>query len=736
MRRPSLYACALLALAALVPAHVRLINSANGKSLYWTSPSAISIVIQSAGSDDIADGSHTNAIRGAIAAWNAASGTTAHLVEDTNPAQRARTDWQSDGLHLVTFDQDDSSGYFPNGCGIVALTPVWFTSSGAITDADVLFNGKGFQFTTAGVSGRYDVQDVATHELGHLLGLDHTPWAGGSLYPFVDPTVLLHRSLSQDELHGLREMYPAGTSAKIHGALQHPNSRPVKGAQVVAVDAAGRPCAGALSTVAGSWTIYGLDPGSYTLYAMRVDGPVSARHFGAGHTVQTNFRRTELGSATVAWTDDFDLGSTTVLDESALELGYVMDDFGKRVVRGHVTTLTLHGSGLVAGCTLACSDPDLLVTPLAWNNGSVQFRVDVPDDAPDGNVDLTVTNPAGESRTLVAGIEITPPDPQLAPLLPAQGTDGGGTQVTIHGANFRAGQQLVLGGEVYAVGEPGGCELLDASTLRFLTRPSAQGTFDAVVIDPSGVEGRRANGFTFAHVPEVQSTFPAAGYAGGGTSVVLRGQDFEPGLEVRIDGLPQTEVELHGTSELVVTTLAGVPGGPYLLEVENPGGAIATSAFSYTAAPDPLLEALDPAGGPMSGGNTITIHGANLGGASTVLFGADATTGSGGTPAAALNVIDANTLEVVAPAHAPGAQNLLVRNDATGQAVLLPQAYTFEGSGSGGGCSTQAHLPPADPRELLAGAWWLAALLVLVLRKRALHLRAWQRRASSPSTSR
>jgi hypothetical protein len=542
--------------------------------------------------------------------------------------------------------------------------------------------------------------------------------------------VLLHRSLSQDELHGLREMYPAGVSALIHGLLKHPNTRPVIGAQVVAVDGAGRPCAGALSTPAGAWTIYGLDPGSYTLYAMPVDGPVSARQFGAGHTVQTNFRRTELGSASVAASDDFDLGSATVLDESALEFGYVMDDFGKRVVRGLLTTLTLHGSGLVAGCTLACSDPDVLVTPLAWNGGSVQFRVDVPADAMDGNLDLTVSNPAGESRTLVAGLEITPPDPQLDTVLPAQGTDGGGTQVTIHGANFRAGQQLVLGGEIYAVGEPGGCELADANTLHLATRASVPGTFDVVVIDPTGVEGRRANGFTYAHVPEVQSTFPAAGYAGGGTLVVLRGQGFEPGLEVRIDGLPQTLVELQGTTEIRVTTLAGVPGGPYQLEVENPGGAIATSAFSYTAAPDPLLEELEPGGGPMQGGNTITIHGANLGGTSAVLFGADAATGAGGTPAAALTVLDANTLEVVAPAHAPGAQNLLVRNDATGQAVLLPHAYTFEGSGSGGGCYTQPHLPPAGPREMLAGAWWLAALLL------ALHSRAWQRRASSPSTSR
>ena len=739
MKRAGLRASAafvLAALAALVPAHVRLINPESGKNLRWTSPSAISIVIQADGSDDIPDGSHTTAIRAAIAAWNAASGTTAHLVEDTNPAQRARTDWENDGVHLVMFDEDDSSGYFPNGSGIVALTPVWFTSGGAITDADVLFNGKGFQFTTSGVSGRYDVQDVATHELGHLLGLDHTPWAGGTMYPFVDPTVLLHRSLSQDELHGLREMYPSDARAKIHGALRHPNTRPVKGAQVVALDSAGRPCAGALSTVAGVWTLYGLDPGTYTLYAMPVDGPVSARHFGAGHTVQTNFRLTELGSATVAGTDDFDLGSTTVLDESALEFGYVMDEFPKRVVRGTLTTLTLHGSGLVAGSALACSDPTVLVTPLAWTGGSLQLRADVPADAPDGNLDLTVTNPAGESRTLVAGLEITPPDPQLATVLPAQGTDGGGTLVTILGANFRAGQQLVLGGEIYAVGETAGCDLVDANTLRFVTRASTPGTWDVVVIDPSGVEGRRANGFTFAHVPEVQSTFPAAGYAGGGTSVVLRGQDFEPGLAVRIDGLPQPQLELHGTTELVVTTLAGVPGGPYLLEVENPGGAIATSAFSYTAAPDPLLSELDPGGGPMSGGNTITIHGSNLAGTSTVLFGADAATGAGGTPAAALTVVDTNTLEVVAPAHAPGAQNLLVRNDATGQAVLLPHAYTFEGSGSGGGCYVEPQLPPASPREVLAGAWWLAALLLLVLRTRALHLRAWQRRASSPSTSR
>jgi hypothetical protein len=125
-----------------------------------------------------------------------------------------------------------------------------------------------------------------------------------------------------------------------------------------------------------------------------------------------------------------------------------------------------------------------------------------------------------------------------------------------------------------------------------------------------------------------------------------------------------------------------------------------------------------------------------------VLFGVDPLTGSGGTPAASVTVLDANTLEVLAPAHAPGSQHVLVRNDATGQAVILLNAYTFQsgsGGGGGGGCYTLPHTPAAGPRELLAGAWWLFALLAFGLQRRisrrgALHLRPCPA-TSSRSTS-
>ncbi|MEZ6020564.1 MAG: matrixin family metalloprotease [Planctomycetota bacterium] len=76
----------------------------------------------------------------------------------------------------MTFDEINSSGYFPTGSGIVAITPLEFYTTGRIIDADVLFNGKDFHFTTKQETNRFDIQDVAAHELGHLLGLDHSGW--------------------------------------------------------------------------------------------------------------------------------------------------------------------------------------------------------------------------------------------------------------------------------------------------------------------------------------------------------------------------------------------------------------------------------------------------------------------------------------------------------------------------------------------------------------------------------
>ena len=92
---------AALALSLAGLAHVRLTYPGTSTPLFWQSPSQVSIVSSATGSQDISDGSEETALRNAIATWNGASGSTARLIEDTSDAQRARSDWQSNDLHLI-----------------------------------------------------------------------------------------------------------------------------------------------------------------------------------------------------------------------------------------------------------------------------------------------------------------------------------------------------------------------------------------------------------------------------------------------------------------------------------------------------------------------------------------------------------------------------------------------------------------------------------------------------------
>ncbi|HVS11847.1 MAG TPA: IPT/TIG domain-containing protein [Planctomycetota bacterium] len=717
---------AIVASSGLIGAHVRLHVPSNAKPLYWTNPDSIGIVIQKAGSDDVPDGSHFTALRNAIAAWGADPGTRARLVEDTSPSQQARTDWSSNDIHLILFDEQNGSGYFPSGSATVAITPVWYsTSSGAILDADVLFNGKGFQFTTSGAAGSFDIQDVGTHELGHLLGLDHSGWAGASMYPYVSTGVLLQRSLSLDDVRGLREAYPAQAFASITGTVRRAADQSVvKGAHVVARDQLGRSAAGALADSSGVFRLRGLEAGTYLVYATPLDQPVSAANLSPGHVVQTDFASTYGTSVVVAAGQGTAYGDLMVDGDVALSLGRNSDVLPLGVVAGGSAVLSLHGSGLVNGSSLQPSDPLVSVVPLAWMTSSVVFSVDVPAGAEPGHVDLAVVDPFGGLSILPAAMEVVPPSPAVDQVAPALGAGAGGTFVTLTGSSFNPGARVVIGPRIYADGESGGCLVVDGSTITLTTSTTADGTYDVVVIDSSGVEGRAVDGFTFASIPSLDTVFPPSGQAAGGTEIVLRGKDFVSGLAVRIDGVAQAQVFVDSAKRVRVVTEPGVAGGPYVLEVENPGGAVASAAFSYSPLPDPVLGEVAPASGPAAGGTSVTLTGASFNADCEVWFGANPDTGLGGVPATSLVLLDGSTLAATTPAHGSGTVSVLVRNASTGQASVLKSGYTFasSGGGGGGGCHVAPIDGPRGRREAFLS--WLAPLLALAL----LQARAWRLR--------
>ncbi len=700
--------------ATWVGAHVRLIYSGNGKALFWSSPESISVVINSDGSDDLGDQAHMPALRNAVDAWNGVTGTRARLVENTSTQAQNSRNWSSSQYHMMLFDESNSSGFFPPGSGIVAVTPLTFFTTGQIIDADVLFNGGGFKFTTSSEPGGFDVQDVATHELGHLLGLDHSGCAGATMFPYVDQTVILHRSLSADDARGIESIYPVSQKASIKGSVRRAGpGTVVKGAWVGARDAQGRLAAAALTNSTGNFTLSSLSPGTYRVYATPLDYPVSASNLGAGRTIQTDFESTLSSSVTVSGTSATNMGSLLVGDDTFLSLGRASDNYPLRVSTGQTTSLIVRGAGLGNGVTLAASDPSMVISNVTWMSSRVNFKVSVPAGSTLGHADLTVTDSAGRVSILSAALEITPPDPQVTLASPSYGPSTGGVGITLLGTDFRSGARVVIGDQVYVDGKPGGCVVASSSSITLTTRASIPGQHDVTVIDASGVEGRSVGAYLAQATPVINSTFPPSGVSMGGTVLTLTGQNFVSGCRVEINGVDQPQTTVLSLTQMSLITEVGVPGGPYILRVITPDGQSASTGFSYVVDPDPLLQSVNPGAVQSAGGETVTLQGREFREGLQVRVGVHPLTGAGGQSVVA-SFEDHTTLTIQTPAMSTGSIAVLVQDPLTQQASILPGALSVTGPSQnnvGGGCGMISPSGPTTWTGLLAGTGWILVLV-------------------------
>jgi hypothetical protein len=94
---------------------------------------------------------------------------------------------------------------------LVAETYWWADASGHLIDADIVFYDGGFTFftgTSECVNGVY-VEDIATHEFGHALGLSHSSDGSATMYPSTTNCVQNWRSLELDDKLGIEALYPA-----------------------------------------------------------------------------------------------------------------------------------------------------------------------------------------------------------------------------------------------------------------------------------------------------------------------------------------------------------------------------------------------------------------------------------------------------------------------------------------------------------------------------------------------
>jgi hypothetical protein len=69
------------------------------------------------------------------------------------------------------------------------------------------FDDSENQWVIGRANDAFDVETVALHEIGHLLGLKHSPVRGSVMYDTCDPNFIL-RVLQPDDILGIKSLYP------------------------------------------------------------------------------------------------------------------------------------------------------------------------------------------------------------------------------------------------------------------------------------------------------------------------------------------------------------------------------------------------------------------------------------------------------------------------------------------------------------------------------------------------
>jgi len=191
----------------------------------------------------------------------------------------ARNRNAGDRVNLVTVNATESLG-----TGVLAATFLSSDASGALLDVDIVFS-RDVAFSTAQTpdGGSYDLESVATHEVGHLLGLEHSGLARATMVPFSERGESHPRTPSEDDRIGASLLYPEGDFLASTGALAGRISlagADVYLSHVVAARVNGPVVAATYSAPDGSYRIEGLAPDVYVVYAEPLDGPVGPGNVG------------------------------------------------------------------------------------------------------------------------------------------------------------------------------------------------------------------------------------------------------------------------------------------------------------------------------------------------------------------------------------------------------------------------------------------------------------------------
>jgi hypothetical protein len=189
--------------------------SVDGQPLIWPD-TCLSFAVQRDGSDDdsITPAQLESLVQTAFTSWSEAacdgSGTPPIFVQALGEVECGEPEFNCGrgdaNANAIMFRDDD----WPYPADALAITTVSVnTMNGEILDADMELNSLRFDFTLDAETEGADLLSVLTHEVGHVLGLDHTRVATATMFATYDPGSAAISELDEDDRDGICSIYGA-----------------------------------------------------------------------------------------------------------------------------------------------------------------------------------------------------------------------------------------------------------------------------------------------------------------------------------------------------------------------------------------------------------------------------------------------------------------------------------------------------------------------------------------------
>ena len=346
-----------------------------------------------------------------------------------------------DGISLITIADTAENEAF-NVDSTAGRTRVFFDpETGLIQEADISINpkprsaeGADVQFSTDGTPGTYDLEATFTHEIGHLLGLDHSGVLSSTMqsHQAFNGTyglpALTERTLSEEDRQRIKALYnPKQHAGKIEGRLLGSSNSatlvPLGAVHVWAENVTtGRVIASDKSADDGTYVLSELVPGKYRVLVSGAgtnspsETPNGSRKFSSVE-IANQVTVNPDGATTVNYNLVPAQTAQSKLNPRMIGLNGDLSVVALPLEPGSKVKIYLSGEGIdnVPGTSISVNSPYFSVDAGSLTREQmhtalpvVSFELNVAPNAPFGDYSLRLQSNSGEIAYVPGALTIDP----------------------------------------------------------------------------------------------------------------------------------------------------------------------------------------------------------------------------------------------------------------------------------------------------------------------------------------